>query len=123
VILYPNVVAGLRSAPEGVIEAARGMGLTQQQILLRVELPLAVPAIVAGLRIAVVSTISIATIAAFVGPYGLGSPIFLALKEPTPFKTEIYSAGFLAVALALACDAALQVVRRALAPWATRGLA
>ncbi len=123
VILYPNIVSGLRSAPEDVLEAARGMGLTQQQILWRVELPLAVPAIIGGLRIAVVSTISVATIAAFVGPYGLGNPIFLALKEPTPFKTEIYSAGFLAVALALVCDAALQLVRRALAPWASRRLA
>jgi osmoprotectant transport system permease protein len=123
VILYPNVVAGLRSAPEEVLEAAHGMGLTPLQVLLRVELPLAVPAIVGGLRIAVVSTISIATIAAFVGPYGLGNPIFLALKEPTPFKTEIYSAGFLAVALALACDAALLMARRALVPWAGKRLA
>ena len=70
----------------------------------RVELPLAVPLIIGGLRIAVVSTISIATIAAFLLPKGLGYPIFLALKEPTPFKTEIYSAGALAVGLALACD-------------------
>jgi osmoprotectant transport system permease protein len=123
VILYPSIVAGLRSAPEDVLEAARGMGLTRAQILLRVELPLAVPAIVTGLRIAVVSTISIATIAAFVGPYGLGNPIFLALKDPTPFKTEIYTAGFLAVALALVCDAGLLLLRHALAPWASRRLA
>jgi osmoprotectant transport system permease protein len=123
VILYPNVVAGLRSPSDDVLEAARGMGLTPRQILWRVELPLAVPAIVGGLRVAVVSTISIATIAAFVGPYGLGNPIFLALKEPTPFKTEIYSAGFLAVALALACDAALQLARRTLAPWAGKRFA
>ena len=123
VILYPNVLAGLRSAPDDVLEAARGMGLTRRQILTRVELPLAVPAIVGGLRIAVVSTIAIATVAAFLGPYGLGEPIFLALKEPTPFKTEIYTAGFLAVALALACDATLLLVRRTLAPWASRRLA
>jgi osmoprotectant transport system permease protein len=88
-----------------------------------VELPLAVPSIVGGLRIAVVSTISIATIAALIGPYGLGNPIYQALKEPTPFKTEIYSAGLLAVGLALACDTALRLLRRALAPWAARRLA
>ena len=70
-----------------------GMGLTRRQVLMRIELPLAVPAIIGGLRVAVVSTISIATIAAFLLPEGLGYPIFLALKEPTPFKTEIYSAG------------------------------
>jgi osmoprotectant transport system permease protein len=123
VILFPNIVAGLRSAPGEVLEAARGMGLTRRQILWRVELPLAVPAIIGGLRIAVVSTIAIATIAAFLGPYGLGNPIFLALREPTPFKTEIYSAGALAVGLALLCDASLMLLRRMLVPWAGRRLA
>jgi osmoprotectant transport system permease protein len=119
VILFPNIVVGLRSAPADVIEAAQGMGLTRLQVLLRIELPLAFPAIVAGLRIAVVSTISIATIAAFLLPKGLGYPIFVALGNPTPFKTEIYAAGGLAIALALVCDALLVVVRRVLAPWST----
>jgi len=123
VMLFPNIVAGLHSAPDDVIDAARGMGLTRRQVLLRVELPLAVPAIVGGLRIAVVSTVAIATIAAFLLPDGLGYPIFLALKEPTPFKTEIYSAGLLAVALALACDGLLVVLKRALVPWARKGVA
>ncbi|HEX5450186.1 MAG TPA: ABC transporter permease [Gaiellaceae bacterium] len=123
VILFPNIVAGLQSVPPDVLEAARGMGLTRLQTLLRVELPLAVPAIIGGLRVAVVSTISIATIAAFLLPDGLGYPIFLALKDPTPFKTEIYSAGLLAVALALVCDATLLMLRRTLAPWAKRRLA
>jgi osmoprotectant transport system permease protein len=117
VLLYPNIVAGLRAAPPEVLEAARGMGLRPRQVLLRVELPLAVPAIIGGLRVAVVSTVSIGTIAAFIGDRGLGYPIFLALREPTPFKTEIYSAGFLVVALALTCDLVLVTVRRALVPW------
>jgi osmoprotectant transport system permease protein len=107
----------LQSAPPDVLEAARGMGLTRRQILTRVELPLAVPLIIGGLRVAVVSTISIATIAAFLLPKGLGYPIFLALKEPTPFKTEIYSAGALAVGLAIACDMGLVGLRRMLVPW------
>jgi osmoprotectant transport system permease protein len=86
-------------------------------VLTRVELPLAVPAIIGGLRIAVVSTVSIATIAAFLGSRGLGDPIFSALKQPTPFKTEIYAAGALVVGLALACDLVLVLLRRALVPW------
>ena len=123
VILFPNIVQGLNSASPDVLEAARGMGLTRLQTLTRVELPLAVPAIVGGLRIAVVSTVAIATIAAFLLPKGLGYPIFLALKEPTPFKTEIYSAGALAVALAIGCDGLLVGLRRVLVPWASKGVA
>jgi osmoprotectant transport system permease protein len=123
VILFPNIVQGLNSAPPDVLEAARGMGLTRLQTLTRVELPLAVPAIVGGLRIAVVSTVAIATIAAFLLPKGLGYPIFLALKEPTPFKTEIYSAGALAVALAIGCDGLLVGLRRVLVPWVSKGVA
>jgi len=122
VILFPQIVAGLRATPPEVLEAARGMGLTQRQVVVRVELPLAVPTIVGGLRIAVVSTISIATIATFVLPRGLGHPILFAIAEPHPFKTEIYASGALAVGLALACDAALLGLRRALAPWSRRGL-
>jgi len=117
VILYPNIVAGLRSVPPGVLEAARGMGLERRQVLWRVELPLALPAIIAGLRIAVVSTVAIATVASLVGDRGLGYPIFLAMRLPTPFKTEIYSAGALVVALALAFDLLLVATRRALVRW------
>ena len=118
VMLFPNIVAGLRSASDDVLEAARGMGLTRAQILMRVELPLAVPAIIGGLRIAVVSTVAISTIAGInVTSLGLGYPIFTALREPTPFKTEIYSAGFLAVALAITADLLLVALRRAVVPW------
>jgi len=117
VILYPNITAGLRSAPPEVLEAARGMGLTQRQVLTRVELPLALPAIIGGLRVAVVSTVAIATIAALVGDRGLGYPIFLAMGLPTPFKTEIYSAGVLVVALALSLDLVLVTARRTLVRW------
>lgn len=117
VILYPNIVAGLRSPPPDVLEAAAGMGLTRRQILMRVELPLALPAIIGGLRVAVVSTVAIATIAALVGDRGLGYPIFLAMGLPTPFKTEIYSAGVLVVALALSLDLVLVAARRVLVRW------
>jgi osmoprotectant transport system permease protein len=116
-ILFRNILAGLRSVPDDVLESARGMGLTGLQILWRIELPLALPAIVAGVRIAVVTTISLATIAAFVIPKGLGYPIFIAIGNDV-FKTELIAAGGLAVGLALASDGVLVLVQRALTPWA-----
>jgi len=114
-ILFRNVLAGLRSAPPDVLEAARGMGLTPRQTLVRVELPLALPAVLAGVRIAVVTTISLATVAAFVLPRGLGQPIFDALREF--FTTKLIAAGVLAVLLAVAADALLVLAGRALTPW------
>jgi osmoprotectant transport system permease protein len=114
-ILYRNILEGLRGVPADVLEAARGMGLTRRQTLWRVELPLAVPAIMAGLRVAVVSTIALATVAALVIPQGLGYPIFLALRDA--FKTEIIVAGGLAIGLALVADGLLVLAERALTPW------
>jgi osmoprotectant transport system permease protein len=115
-ILYRNILEGLRGVPPGVREAARGMGLTPFQTLVRIDLPMATPAILAGLRLATVSTISIATVAAFVIPEGLGRPIFVGITQNI-FKTEIVAAGALAIALALAVDAVLVVVQRAITPW------
>jgi osmoprotectant transport system permease protein len=115
-ILFRNILAGLRSAPPEVLEAARGMGLTSTQTPWRVELPLAVPAIIAGLRIAVVSTIALATVAAFVVSKGLGGPILGALR--LDFSTEIIAAGALAVALAIVADVLLVLVQRVVTPWA-----
>jgi osmoprotectant transport system permease protein len=115
-ILYRNILEGLRGVEQDVREAARGMGLTPVQTLLRIELPLAAPSIVAGLRIATVSTISIATVAAFVLPQGLGQPIFTGLSQQL-FKTEIIAAGGLTILLALSADALLVVTGRALTPW------
>lgn len=118
-ILFRNTLAGLRSTPPEVLEAARGMGLTRGQILRRVELPLALPAISAGVRIAVVTTISLATVAAYITPYGLGKPIFDGLQ--INYHTEYVVAGVLAISLALLADGVLVVVQRALTPWARRG--
>jgi osmoprotectant transport system permease protein len=116
-ILFRNILSGFRGVPEEVLEAARGMGLDAREILLKIELPLALPAIVAGLRIAVVTTVSLATIAAFVIPEGLGNPIKIALHDGV-FKTELIAAGGLAVALALVSDGVLVLLQRALTPWA-----
>ncbi len=115
-ILYRNILEGLRGVPADVREAARAMGLTSFQTLVRIALPLASPSIFAGLRLATVSTISIATVAAFVIPEGLGRPIFIGLDQQI-FKTEIISAGALAILLALSADAILVLVARAITPW------
>jgi osmoprotectant transport system permease protein len=115
-ILYRNILEGLRAVPAEAREAARGMGLTPLQVLLRIDLPLAVPAITAGLRLATVSTISIATVAAFILPQGLGRPIFIGITQDV-FKTEIIAAGALVIMLALAADALLVLVQRAITPW------
>jgi len=114
-ILFRNILTGLRSVPPDVLEAARGMGMSRRQILRRVELPLALPAIMAGVRIATVSTVALATVAAFVIPQGLGRPIFLALRQF--FNTELIVASALAVGLALAADGLLVLLQRALTPW------
>ena len=92
------------------------MGLSDRQILWKVELPLAVPAIIAGLRVAAVTTISLATIGAFIVDKGLGSPIFHALQSD--FNTELISAGTLAVLLAITADGLLLGVQRLITPWA-----
>ena len=116
-IFYRNIVVGLRSVPPDVLESARGMGMTRRQTFWRVELPLAKPAIFAGLRIATVATISIATLAAFLIQDGLGAPIFDALGTPDLFHTELLTAGGLAVLLALTADFLLGGLQHALTPW------
>ena len=89
--------------------------LTRRQMLWRVEIPLAMPAIVAGLRVATVTTISLATIAAFITPLGLGAPIFNAIQ--TGANTEFVGASLLAIALALLADALIVVAQRLVTPW------
>ena len=115
-ILYRNLIVGLRAVPADIVEAARGSGFTRMQTFTRVEVPLALPAILTGLRIATVSTVSIATIAPFVIAKGLGQPIYDALGQGV-FKTEIFTAGGMVIALALVLDGLLVLLQRALTPW------
>ena len=114
-ILFRNTLTGLKEVPDEAKEAAEGMGLTRRQTLVRVELPLAVPAIVAGARVATVTTISLATIAAFITPLGLGAPIFSAIQ--TGANTEFVAASLLAIALALIADVLIVILQRFLTPW------
>lgn len=115
VILVRNILAGLDGVPAEVTEAARGMGYSPARMLLRVELPLALPTIVAGLRIATVSTIALVTVGAVIGNGGLGDLIYDALGSN--FKAEVLTASVLCVALAVLADVLLLVLQRALTPW------
>jgi osmoprotectant transport system permease protein len=112
-IMFRNIVAGLGNVPAEAKDAGRGMGMTNRQLLWRVELPLAVPEIIAGLRIATVSTVAIATLAVFAGAGGLGAKIYSDLT----FKTNIILAGGIAILMAIAFDALYVVAQRLISPW------
>lgn len=114
-IIYRNVMQGLANVPESAIEAARGMGLTDRQILWKVELPLAIPEIVGGLRIATVSTVAIATLAVFAGGGGLGTQIYSSAN--LSFPTAIIVAGGIAMVMALVFDVVFLTVQRFATPW------
>jgi osmoprotectant transport system permease protein len=115
-IMFRNTLTGLREVPDEVRDAAAGMGFGPNQTLLRVELPLALPAIIAGVRIATVTVISLATVASLVDNEGLGVPILSAISNNV-FKTELIAAGVLAVGLALLSDVLLIGLQRRLTPW------
>lgn len=120
-IIYRNTMVGLANVPASVKDAARGMGQTERQILWRVELPLATPEIVAGLRIATVSTVAIATLAVFAGAGGLGTQIYGSGN--LDFPTSIVIAGGIAMLMALAFDVILLTVQRLTTPWRRAGSA
>ena len=112
-IIFRNVLTGLENVPDETKDAGRGMGLTARQLLWRVEVPLALPEILAGLRIAATSTVGLATLAFFAGAGGLGEAIFADIT----FKSNVAVAGGLAVALAALLDAAILLFQRAITPW------
>jgi osmoprotectant transport system permease protein len=114
-IIFRNIVIGLQNVPAEATDAGRGVGLTDRQLLWRVELPLAVPDIIAGLRIATTSTVGLATLAVFAGAGGLGEQIVSGSN--ITFKTGVVAAGGLAVLLAFALDVVLLAVQRVLTPW------
>ena len=115
-IIIRNTVAGFDSVPADVKEAAIGMGYTRRQMLRKVELPLAIPAIVAGLRIATVTTIGLVTVTALVGKGGLGILILQGLQRF--FSTMVIVGAVLSMLLAIAADRLLIFIERRLTPWA-----
>jgi osmoprotectant transport system permease protein len=114
-IIYRNIVTGLANVPESAKDAGRGMGMTPRQLFWRVEIPLSVPEIIAGLRIATVSTVAIATLAVFAGGGGLGEEIVAGSN--ITFKTGVLTASALAIAMAIAFDALLVLAQRLISPW------
>jgi osmoprotectant transport system permease protein len=112
-ILFRNITTGLRNVPDEAVDAARGMGLSPRQILYRVELPLAVPEILAGLRIAITTTVGLATLAFFAGAGGLGAVIYTDVQ----FKSNVVTAGVLAVLLAAVSDLVILLVQWLVTPW------
>jgi osmoprotectant transport system permease protein len=116
-ILVRNIVVALEGVPSEVVEAATGMGYTPAQRFWRVELPIAVPVIVAGLRIATVTTVGLVAVTTFIGLGGLG---YLIINSGTRrfFPTSIYVGVLLCVVLAVLCDLALAWLQRRLTPWA-----
>jgi osmoprotectant transport system permease protein len=114
----PNVVDGLRAVPQPVRQAATAMGFGPMRRLVRVELPLAVPVIIAGLRIAVVSSISLASVGQLIGVSSLG--YFIVDGFQRDFSEEIYVGIVLIIVLALVCDLLLVGTRRLATPWSRR---
>ncbi len=112
-IIFRNVLAGLDNVPADVKDAGRGMGLTDRQLLWRVEVPLALPEIMAGLRIAATTTVGLATLVFFAGAGGLGEQIFADIT----FKSNVVVAGGLAVLLAAVLDGLILLAQWAITPW------
>ena len=117
-ILVRNIIAGLEGVPEDVREAAHGMGYRPVGQLLKVELPLAVPVIVAGIRIATVTTIGLVTVTGLIGEGGLGAFIIEGINRD--FRTPLVVGSVGSVALAVVADVLLAGAARLLAPWASR---
>ncbi len=114
-IIFRNITTGLRNVPPETVDAAIGQGMTDRQVLLRVELPLAVPEIMAGLRIATSTTVGLAALAVFAGAGGLGAEILRGSDKF--FKSNVAVAGGLAVLLAAAFDLLILALQRLITPW------
>ncbi len=120
VILVRNFLAGLQAVPEDVREAARGMGYGPARMFFRVELPLALPSFMTGLRVATVSTVALVTVGVIVGQGGLGQLIIVEGFRRNYFKAPIVFGTLLCVLLALVLDQLLAFTERRLTPWTRR---
>jgi len=120
-ILVRNIVTGIRNVPAGTTEAALGMGYRPSQVLRRIQVPLAMPVIIAGLRIATVTVIGLVTVTALLGKGGLGFFILDGFRRSILFPTEIIVGVTLSVVLAGILDLGLLLLGRAMTPWSARG--
>jgi osmoprotectant transport system permease protein len=118
-ILIRNIVGGIRGVPAEVRDAALGMGYTPRQILWRIELPLALGVIFAGIRVATITTIGLVTVTALIGEGGLGYFILLGIQ--LFFSTPLLVGALGSVLFAVVMDGALVLVQRALTPWTRIG--
>ncbi len=118
-VLVRNIVVGLQGVDRDVVDAARGMGYTPARMLFQVELPNALPAIIAGLRIAAVSTVALVTVGVVVGYGGLGQLMFRGLQSD--YRAQIMTATLLCLTLAFVLDLLLSLAGRLATPWARRG--
>lgn len=118
-VLVRNTVTGLDGVPPEIREAAQGMGYSPARMLVRIELPLALPSIVAGIRIATVTNVGLVTVAALIGQGGLGALINDGLQRD--FSTPLVVGAMLAVALAVVLDLGLLGLQRVIAPWQRKG--
>lgn len=116
-ILVRNIVAGVDAVPAEAVEAARGMGYHDHQIFWRVQLPIALPIVIAGLRIATVTVIGLVTVTALLGLGGLGQFILSGFRVLPPYPTQIVVGTGLSVVLAIVVDLALLGLQRAVTPW------
>jgi osmoprotectant transport system permease protein len=114
-ILVRGMLAGLRSVPADVVEAAVGAGYSRSRLLTRIELPLALPVLMAALRVTTVSTVALTTVGSIVGYGGLGNLLLRGVD--TQFKAQILTASVLCVLLAVALDLVLMATQRAATPW------
>lgn len=119
-ILVRNIMTGLDSVSPDTIEAARGQGYTERQIVLGVQLPLALPVMMAGLRVATVTVIGLVTVASLIGQGGLGQLILTGVRLLPPLPVMIVVGTVLSVVLAIVFDLSLVGLTRVLTPWTAR---
>src|SRR5438094_8692829 len=119
-ILVRNIVGGIRSVPADVREAAIGMGYSHWQLLWRIEIPLGLAVIIAGVRVALVTTIGLVTVTGIIGKGGLGSLILLGIQQF--FATPLVIGAVLSIALAVLLDSVLVALQRRATPWTRKAV-
>lgn len=114
-ILVRNMIEGLKAVPDDVVESAVGLGYSRAKLLWKVEVPLALPVMMAGLRVATVSTVALTTVGALISYGGLGNLLYTGVHDD--FRAQVLAASLICVAIALLLDVVLLLVQRLATPW------